>query len=247
MTQFLFITDLDHTLVGDDEAMARLNEALDRHRQSHGTKIVYSTGRSPALYQQLLSEKPLLPPDAVVTGVGTAITYPDGSPEPLWWEKLSDGWSRDRVVATVAHFADLEPQPAEEQNEFKASYFLDGAIASDLLPELEAALLSQGLQINLVYSGGRHLDILPQSANKGLAMVFLRQQWGFDPDRTVACGDSGNDLSMFAMGEERGIIVGNAMPELRQWHQENPAPHRYLANGYCAAGILEGLGYFGFL
>lgn len=247
MTQFLFITDLDHTLVGDDEAMAQLNEALHQHRESHGTKIVYSTGRSPTLYQQLLSEKPLLPPDAVVTGVGTAITYQDGSPDPLWWEKLSSGWSRDRVMATVAHFADLELQPAEEQNEFKASYFLDEAIAADLLPELEAALQSQDLQINLVYSGSRHLDILPRSANKGLAMVFLRQQWGFEPARTVACGDSGNDLSMFAIGEERGIIVGNAMPELRQWHEENLAPHRYLASAPCAGGILEGLSHFGFL
>ncbi len=248
MTAFLFITDLDHTLVGDDAAMMQLNEHLSRHRDEYGTKIVYSTGRSPFLYQELLSEKPLMSPDAVVTGVGTGIYY-GGSTEPdrLWAEQLNQGWERDRVLAATSYFADLELQPEDEQNAYKVSFFLEEAIAPDLLPQIEASLKSEGLQINLVYSGGKHLDILPQGANKGLAMLFLRQHWSFEPDRTVACGDSGNDLSMFHSGEERGIIVGNAMPELRNWHEENPSPNRYMATSHCAAGILEGLGYFGFV
>lgn len=248
MAPFLFITDLDHTLVGDDAAMVQLNQHLSRHRDEYGTKIVYSTGRSPSLYQELLSEKSLLPPDAVVTGVGTGIYY-GGSAEPdrRWYEQLNQGWQRDRILAITGEFAALEPQPAVEQNDYKVSFFLDQAIATDLLPQLEANLRAADLQANVVYSGGEHLDILPQGANKGLAMVFLRQQWNFAPERTVACGDSGNDLSMFHSGAERGIIVGNAMAELRDWHQENPSPNRYLATSHCAAGILEGLGYFGFL
>jgi len=248
MAPFLFITDLDHTLVGDDDAMMQLNQHLSRHRDDYGTKIVYSTGRSPSLYQELLSEKLLLSPDAVVTGVGTGIYY-NGStvPDRLWYDQLNPGWERDRVLAVTNLFADLEPQPEHEQNDYKASFFLDAAIAPDLLPQIESSLSAEGLQVNLVYSGGQHLDILPQGANKGLAMVFLRQQWNFAPERTVACGDSGNDLSMFHSGEERGIIVGNAMAELRDWHDENPSPNRYLATSHCAAGILEGLGYFGFL
>ncbi len=54
-------------------------------------------------------------------------------------------------------------------------------------------------------------------------MQFLQKQWGFDLKQTVACGDSGNDLALFSVGEERGIIVGNAQPELLQWHKANPA------------------------
>jgi len=41
---FLFVTDLDNTLVGDDQALAELNRQLSQHRTEHGTKIVYATG-----------------------------------------------------------------------------------------------------------------------------------------------------------------------------------------------------------
>lgn len=245
MSQFLFITDLDDTLVGDDAAMAQLNERLSQHRQQHGTKIVYSTGRSPTLYQQLTQEKPLLEPDAVVLGVGTMIFH-NGSPEPdaTWQARLRQHWDRDRILATVAHFADLELQPESEQNEFKASYFLYETVATEVMTELQTNLQQQGLEVNLVYSGGKHLDILPKAANKGFALAFLQEQWGFERHRTVACGDSGNDLSMFEINRSRGIIVGNAMTELRQWHEANPSSDRYLATQHHAAGVLEGLQYF---
>ncbi len=80
-----------------------------------------------------------------------------------------------------------------------------------------------------------------------MAMLFLRQTLEIGPNETVVCGDSGNDLSMFTVGEERGIIVGNAMPELLDWYHTNAKPNHYLATAPCAAGILEGLQHFGFI
>lgn len=248
VTQFLFVTDLDNTLVGDDQALASLNEKLSQHRQTHGTKIVYITGRSLTSYQQLKAEQQLLEPDALVTSVGTEIYY-DGkeTPDPAWSEMLSPQWDRDAVVATAAHFADLVPQPESEQRPFKVSYFLTEEVADEVLSQLESLLRDRGLDTKLIYSSGKDLDILPRRADKGAAMSFLRQQWGISPEKTVACGDSGNDCALFSVGEERGIIVGNAQPELMLWHETNPASYRYLAKAHCAGGILEGLGYFGFL
>ena len=66
-------------------------------------------------------------------------------------------------------------------------------------------------------------------------------------EETVVCGDSGNDLAMFAVNESLGIIVGNAQTELLDWHHANPSTDRYLATSYCAGGIAEGLNYFGLL
>ena len=246
--QFLFITDLDHTLVGDDAAMTQLNEHLVRHRETHGTRIVYSTGRSRQSYQQLRTEKPLIEPDAVITGVGTAIYYGEASePDPQWSAQLSEGWARDRILAALAPVSTLTPQPESEQNPFKISFFLAAEVAAEVLPQIEQTLHAEGHSVNLVYSGGRDLDILPIQANKGLAMTFLRETWQFPPERTVACGDSGNDRALFAASQERGIIVGNAMPELLEWHHANPSPHRYLADSHCAGGILEGLRHFQFI
>ncbi|MDP5016872.1 MAG: sucrose-phosphate phosphatase, partial [Dolichospermum sp.] len=93
MTKFLFVTDLDHTFVGDDQGLSSLSDRLQSHRQQYGTKIVYSTGRSPVLYHQLQQEKNLFTPDALVASVGTEI-YLDGSnnPDPEWSNILSQRW-----------------------------------------------------------------------------------------------------------------------------------------------------------
>lgn len=247
VTAFLFVTDLDHTLVGDDKALNQLNKLLSQHRQEYGSKIVYATGRSPTLYKQLAAEKHLLNPDALIASVGTEIYLKvDDTPDEVWSETLSQGWNRELVVATCAHFADLLPQPESEQRPFKVSYYLTEEAALKTLPQLEFLLKERGLDIKLIYSGSKDLDILPRLGNKGLAMQFLRDRWGIAPTQTVVCGDSGNDIALFSVGDERGIIVGNAQSELLLWHEVNPASYRYLAKGACAAGILEGLYYFGF-
>lgn len=248
MSPFLLVTDLDHTLVGDDPAMLKLNQQLSHHRQHYGSKIVYSTGRSPIRYQELATAKPLLSPDILIAAVGTEI-YVNGSdrPDPNWAGILSQGWDREQIVATTAHLADLTPQADTEQRPFKVSYFLSPTAAVEVIPRLETLLAEQGLEVQLIYSGSLDLDILPSRANKGMAMAFVRQDLGIDPSQTVACGDSGNDIALFADRPERGIIVGNAMSELLEWHHANPNPDRYLAKAHCAGGILEGLTHFGFL
>lgn len=247
VAKFLFVTDLDNTLVGDDNALVELNDRLQRHRQEYGTKIVYATGRSPVLYQELKEEKNLLEPDALVLAVGSEI-YINGSnvPDSDWSEKLSPGWNREMVVKTTTNFSDLVPQPNSEQRPFKVSFFLK-EVSSTILPQLESELQKSGLNVKLIYSSGIDLDIVPYQSDKGQAVQFLRQKWKFVAEQTVVCGDSGNDIALFAVGVERGIIVGNARSELLQWHNEHPANYRYLATNFCAGGILEGLKHFGFL
>ena len=248
MKPFLFVTDLDHTLVGNDRAMSDLNYQLEAHRQQYGTKIVYSTGRSLTSYRQLSTEKTLLQPDILICAVGTEIYHQGGdTPDPIWSQMLSQGWKREQIVNNAARFVDLTPQPDSEQRPFKVSYFLSEQAAIEVLPDLEALLAEQKLEVQVIYSGGKDLDLLPRQANKGMAMAFIRQYLEFDPLQTVACGDSGNDVALFRDRPERGIIVGNARPELLQWHQANPNRNRYLALAECAGGILEGLQHFGFL
>jgi hydroxymethylpyrimidine pyrophosphatase-like HAD family hydrolase len=75
MNPFLFVTDLDGTLVGDKNALEKLNSKLEWHRREYGTKIVYATGRSLTLYSKLTTNEFLLKPDALVTSVGTEIYF----------------------------------------------------------------------------------------------------------------------------------------------------------------------------
>lgn len=249
----LFVTDLDNTLVGDAAALIELNGWLTVCRELYGTRVVYTTGRSLSLYHQLVSEQELLTPDLLVVAVGTEIYGDCGSLDRSWSRQLmrarpgTKRWNRDRIESIAASFTELLPQTASEQRPFKISYVLLDRLASTVLPRLRESLSSQGFDVEIVYSGGQDLDILPQGAGKGKAMNFVQTRWRINPSQTIVCGDSGNDLSLFCAGLERGIIVGNARPELLDWHDRNPADYRYLAQANCARGILEGFKHFGVL
>ncbi|MBE8970499.1 sucrose-phosphate phosphatase [Nostocales cyanobacterium LEGE 12452] len=267
MKQLLLVSDLDYTLVGDDQAMARLNQRLEQHRQQYKTKIVYSTGRSLFLYKKLTDEKALLEPDVLICAVGTEIYYSSSNTlDSKWSNHLSEGWNRDLIVEISKAFAELKPQPESEQRPFKVSYFNKKEISGNCLSDLESRLLEKGLDIQVIcsfgssthinnlgnkYENGKDVeiqvvDILPRKANKGMAMTFVRENLEIDIEQTVACGDSGNDIALFADKKEKGIIVGNAKQELLKWHKANPNPNRYLAKAQFAAGIEEGLQHFGF-
>lgn len=249
----LFVTDLDNTLVGDPSALIELNKQLKSCREVYGTRIIYTTGRSLSLYHQLASEQDLLAPDALVAAVGTEIYGESGRPDLLWsrqlmrWQLGGNRWDRDKVESIATGLAELLPQPDSEQRPFKISYSLPSRLAPTVLPRLRESLSLQGVEVEIIYSGGQDLDILPHGAGKGQAMNFLQTGWKIDPSQTIVCGDSGNDLSLFCSGLERGIIVGNAQPELLDWHTQNPIAHHYLAQAHCASGILEGFRYFGVL
>jgi sucrose-6-phosphatase len=244
----LLITDLDRTLVGNDESLHQLNLILDRYRQTQGTKIVYATGRSRESYQQLASTQQLLSPDALIASVGTEI-YIGQSIEPdlEWADKLDLNWHHDRIIAIASQFADLKPQPLPEQRQFKISYYLSPNVAADVLQKLHELFAQHQLDVEIIYSGNKDLDLLPRGGDKGNAVRFVRERWQIDAEHTVVCGDSGNDISLFKYGKERGIIVGNAHSELRLWHELHPIEYHYLANAHYAAGMLEGLQYFRFV
>ncbi len=248
MTPFLLATDLDNTLVGDDKALEILNQKLTQHRQKYGSKIVYVTGRTLPVCKQLARVKNLLTPDALIVSLGTEIyfSFQDTSANKEWSEILAQGWDRDKIVAIAFKYPELQMQPESEQNPFKISYYLAQWEAERILPHLKADLINAGFEVNLVYLAGQDLEILPKNGDKGLAVQYLRQKWQINPEFTVTCGDCLQDKTLFD-GKGKGIIVGNAQPELRQWYQENYNDSLYLAKGVCAGGILEGLEHFGFL
>ena len=200
------------------------------------------------LYQLLAEVKSLLPPDALITAVGTEMYFgqQQSQCDPEWANILAQGWNREKIMAIANQFKHLQLQPDSEQNPYKISYYLAEAEAEKTLFQLKAALNKQGFKIRLIYSAGQDLDLLPRNGDKGLAVQFLRRKWNIPPDKTIVCGDSGNDISMFK-GQERGLIVANAKPELLNWYQINRDDSTYLAKSNCAGGIIEGLKHFSFI
>jgi sucrose-6-phosphatase len=249
MESFMFVTDLDHTLVGDNEALEKLKKELINHREKYGTKIVYATGRSLTLYDELKQEQNLLDPDALITSVGTEIYFDSNykTPDSEWSNKLSIGWNRDLVEEIAGKFEELILQQPSEQRLFKVSYLVKEEAAKKVLPQLDKLLQKENIKFNLIYSGSKDLDILPLHADKGLAVKYLQSKWQYDAQKTVVCGDSGNDIALFSVEKARGIIVGNARSELRDWYEVNKTEYRYFAKLFYANGILEGLHHFKFI
>jgi sucrose-6F-phosphate phosphohydrolase len=238
--KFLLVTDLDNTLVGHEPALQALNTLLTAMRDQ--VYLVYATGRSYDSTSQLMAEAGLLQPDYCIAGVGSEI-YQAHALDTDWMAHLSQNWQRQAICEIARQFPELTPQPAGEQNHWKISFFLNPAAPEATINQLEKQLQQAGLAAQVVFSSGRDVDILPEASNKGNATTYLQQRLEIPWETTLVCGDSGNDISLFE-ARARGVIVGNAQPELLEWYRNFGQSHHYLAQRSCAGGILEAIEYF---
>lgn len=241
--KYLLVTDLDNTLVGDAQATLALNLRLATLRDR--LCLIYATGRSYASAQRLKHREQLLEPDYWVTGVGTEI-HDRHQEDTAWAEWLTQDWHRENVAALVQSFPELIPQPSQEQNPRKLSYFLRSSLAESILETLQLQLSQANLAAKIIFSSREDVDILPTRADKGLAITYLREKLQIPAAATLVCGDSGNDISLFQQPIP-GVIVRNAQPELLNWYRQQGQPDHYWAQSAYAWGILEALFHFQWL
>ena len=231
--EYLICSDVDGTLIGDSQALETLAEWLAPRRDQ--IKLVYNSGRTIESLRQVVAETALPEPDALVGNVGTEIHLYRENQTLSTWPNSSGRWSPDEVREALSGFGELELQPDMFQAPHKVSYFVYDAKPTDL-ENWRLALAARDLDMQLVYSSDRDLDVLPLGVDKGSATAYLATLWQMEHEQVIVCGDTGNDLSMFEQGYY-GIVVGNAMPELRAFE----SPRAYHATGELAAGVQEGL------
>ena len=237
MQQILLATDIDGTLVGDDDALSSLNKLLSELREKGSIKLAYVTGRSLMSYRKLKTEKDLLTPDALITAVGTEIYQNEINLFDNW--PTASGWDRDSVVKILDNISGLTKQPKSEQRPFKVSFYVkDNPKVVDLVRHK----LSD-MYVDVLYSHQLYLDILPRDINKGSALSYLSSLWDIDNNNIIACGDSANDIDM--LNVSKAIIVANTKQELLEWvTTREDSQNIYLAKQAYASGIVEGLKYF---
>lgn len=235
---WLFVSDVDDTLLGHDYSLRVLARALAKIA---GTVIVvYNSSRPCASLRSSIDANPALPvPDYFIGALGTEIQVgSSGQPLIEYSRHVDNDWDR-QLVADLASDLGFVRHAAEFQTPLKASYDILGFEAYlDLIRRLE----DEDLEVKMIFSGGKNLDLIPTRAGKGNAIQFLRQHLEVDPDCVVVAGDSGNDLEMFE-SSNKGIIVANADADLKSLR----ADHIYHAAAGYAGGVLEGLRYWGVL
>ena len=233
----LLVSDLDGTLLGDDDALHRFADWREQNRDS--VALAYASGRFYASVVESMRETALPEPDAIVGGVGTEIhDYPSGQEIPGWHDEIGQSWDAERVRQVLGSHPELELQPEKWQSDYKVSYFLEDADPAQL-DALKRELTEHDIESKVIYSSNRDLDFLPARANKGSAAAYLAKHWGISPEKVIASGDSGNDHTLMEQGF-RGVVVANAQPELKKV----TGPHIYHAQNGYAAGVLEGIEYW---
>ncbi|MGQ9897258.1 MAG: Cof-type HAD-IIB family hydrolase [Acidobacteriota bacterium] len=68
------------------------------------------------------------------------------------------------------------------------------------------------------------LDLMHPSCSKAAGIAYVASQFGIAPDEILAVGDNYNDLDMLRYAG-RGILMGNAEPELKALEFELTAPN----------------------
>lgn len=241
----LLACDIDGTLLHDTNPKQPGLEQLREVIEGRGDSFVFAlaTGRSFKLVEDAVREHRLPEPDLVISSVGSEIYYglqPDLI-DKAWQRHIAYKWDRDAIEHLALKISGLELQEESAQRRFKISFYNHNEDLSE--DAVYQALGDHALNVRVIISHGSLVDILPKRASKGRAIRYLCQHWDLPMNRTVVCGDSGNDLDMFQTSA-LGIVVGNATPELTQPLQG--ARDIYFANAESAEGILEGIRHFAF-
>ncbi len=240
-----FCADLDGTLLGEEKAAKLFKSAWEALPPAQRPLLGYNTGRLLDDVLQLIAQGQLTRPDYIIDGVGTNIfNYRERQVLKAFTEILEEDWDLARVERVLQNLAfPLEKQPDHYQNDYKSSWYLNDA-RPEQIEQIQSALEDAGVGVRVVYSSFRHLDILPKAANKGNALRWLLQHLAIPVAQTLVAGDSGNDSAMFALKGIRGIVVGNAQPELLEMTKMRSVFHAG-PNEVCAYGVLRGLQHHG--
>ncbi len=235
------IADLDQTLVGDEDSLARLSAMIRAGRKTAAFGI--ATGRPLDSALRVIRRHGIPAPDILITALGSEIHYGQELLSDDWWSRHIDYQWNPRAVHRILDKIDgLIPQTRDQQGPFKVSYFYDAAQAPSF-EELQTLFYQAEMSVNLSLSFGQFLDILPNRASKGMALRYAAHQMDIALNRILVAGGSGSDADMMRGNTMAVIVADRHDDELTELADLDRV---FLPRGKYAAGILEAIDTFDF-
>jgi mannosylfructose-6-phosphate phosphatase len=239
----IFFTDLDGTVVGNPAATERFRDFWQGLNPDTRPLLVFNSGRLIDDQIDLMEQTPLPQPDYMIGGVGTMLLARDQPGlKAAYATSLGQGFDTAAIHRVISGVAGISLQPEQYQHGFKSSWYLHDA-DEEAIAVLETRLTDAGIDARIVYSSHRDLDILPRAADKGAAIRWLCDHLELDLGDAVVAGDTGNDRAMFDLPDIRGVVVANALPELKAIASDKS--HIFLAEEEEADGVIQGLKHWG--
>lgn len=235
------VTELDDALLGDDAALHRFIDQLQKNRKQ--TAFAIATGRGLKSVLALLKVYAIPMPDVLITAMGTEIYYaPHLSFDIAWKRHVDHRWNATAIHRLLDPLPGLTLQPRNEQHPYKVSYALNHEDA----PSLDGIirLLHQNDEtVNAFIYQGHLLDILPIRASKGQALRYFCEQWEIPLERVLVAGGTAAEEDMMR-GNTLGAVVSSQYSD--EMGPLADIDGIYFATSNYAAGLLEAIDYYDF-
>jgi hydroxymethylpyrimidine pyrophosphatase-like HAD family hydrolase len=168
------------------------------------------------------------------------VTEDDWQEDLAWARRLDHGWDLQRArQATERAIADArgrfsrgwgggEGDPSYLPGDQIANWLDDGsehphrvAVSCHvratplIVANLRAGMAARGVRARVIVSGAgdwRYVDAVARRAGKAAALEHVRRLYGVQPERTMAAGDSCNDVLMLAAAADGGMAEALAAP-----------------------------------
>ena len=238
----LIVSDIDHTLLGDDTSLKKFITLLNSTDSKVGFAV--ATGRTVDSAFSVLKENKVPYPDIIISSVGAEIYYNYHGKliySTGWDAHLRHQWKREKIKQLLSSFDFLQYQEEETQRKYKISYYTSDVPKN--IEKVRSTVVKNKLKANVIFSHGQYLDILPYRASKGKAIRYLAYRWNIPYENILVAGDSGNDSEMLK-GDLLGVVVANYSSELEELKGQNRI---YFAKRNYAGGIIDGIEHYHFL
>lgn len=232
----LIATDMDHTLLTEaGELPPHFDQKLDA-LENAGIQFAIASGRPLYTLKEIFPKhadslvlisdnggviadrgqivvKNLLPRDAILAMVQTALSHTDVRPMICAIDGAvapSSDCQYDAVYREFYHNLDYLDDLSQWQGEAdKVTLYLPNGDAERVFAEVIQPQF--GDQFSAAVSGPVWIDIMPNNVNKGTAMAQIGKLRNITPDQMMAFGDTFNDAQMLSY-VKYGYLMANANP-----------------------------------